>query len=118
MNECYDEMFSSGKHQSIQIARLINDTPTQPSQGGVRHYFHTLDSYQCNLGFTVNRSHCVFPKLFPDCSLGLNVLAPIGNQSLTDCAKALGVIRKKFPLQLFHNLSHPATKPTKLNSTK
>ena len=43
---------------------------------------------QCNLEFTVYISHFGFPKFFPDCSLEMNVLAP---------------------LRLFHNLSQTVT---------
>ena len=40
-----------------------------------------------------------FPNYFPHCSLGVCVLAPLGNQSLSDCGKALDVIWKKSPLR-------------------
>ena len=49
----------------------------------------------------------------PNRFLGMNVLAPLGNQCLTDCGKALGNIWKKFPPL---NTSAIAWRPEATNS--
>ena len=60
---CAAQGFAFGKSRGIQIpleGELFPDF-TQ----GFSTICETLVSYQCNLGFTVYRSHCGFSKLFP-----------------------------------------------------